>query len=169
MQAWLYGFFGISCDFVLNNRDSKLNISIITYIMMIIHIFILAVMIVRSVSFIHTFYCFMFFLILTNRKHCSWNTPPEVLPWMRWLCDITLRHHVTNLHHLWQDSGLFDSAQPLSCCLWCWVRCVWAGQWEKTWYSGWVALKRQELKQHLRLRVLQYWTEREKNNVFFEH
>ena len=37
---------------------------------------------------------------LSYRKHCSWNASSAVLPLIPRLCDITLRHHVTNPHHL---------------------------------------------------------------------
>ena len=35
----------------------------------------------------------------SHRKPCSWNASSEVPPLIPWLCDITLRHHVSHLHN----------------------------------------------------------------------
>ena len=36
----------------------------------------------------------------SNRKQCSWKASSVAPPLIRWLCDITLCHHVTHLHYL---------------------------------------------------------------------
>ena len=37
--------------------------------------------------------------LFSHRKHCSWNASSLAPPLILWLCDITLRHHVTHLHY----------------------------------------------------------------------
>ena len=43
---------------------------------------------------------------VSHIKYCSWNTSPVIPPSILWLCDITLCHHVTHLHHLCLKTGL---------------------------------------------------------------
>ena len=89
---------------------------------------------------------------LSHRKHSSLNASSVVPPLILWLCYITLHHHATHLHNVFQvaSSALknwfsTDALLLLEGRL----RRVCADQSEQTGYSGRGALKRQELKQRV--------------------
>ena len=97
---------------------------------------------------------------VSHGKHCSWSALSIVPPYIQWLCDITLCHHVTQLHNICLAASLicFGAAALFLLA----VSHVWPDQSEQTGYSGGGFLKRQELQQSVSDRggtsALQYQT-----------